>query len=199
MKKHHEGGLAWWLPPWGFYRGIEQFWHNDYAGTNWKEKINSDTKVVFYLIYSGVQKDRDELKYQKDVEQFRVNINNYPKGKIVILKRNASTYIAFLSSLDEDFINMISGDTIFYKKDFMSIKTNKLMDSVGTLADATVVKDFILGYQQMFGTEDTIINLPSGASKVLTSGWNLHMQFYKTYLMTYSMALNKFSIYLIFQ
>lgn len=168
-KKHNEGSLAWWMPLWGVYRGIEQFWHDDYANTNWNEKINSDTKIIFYIIYSGIQKDRDELKYQKDVNQFRRQIDSYPKKKILILKKNASTYIAFLHSLDEDFANMLSGDTLFYKKNFMSNRTNRLMDSVATLSDTTVVNDYILGYEHAFGKEDTILYLPSGASRILAS------------------------------
>src|SRR5436189_4904770 len=80
-KKHDEGSVSWWLPPWGVYRGIEQFWHNDYAGVDWNEKLHSDTKVIFYLIYTSTQKNRDELKLQNDLNQFRQQIKNYPKDK----------------------------------------------------------------------------------------------------------------------
>ena len=115
-KKHsaHEMNVCEWAFPVATYHGLEFFWHDDFAGVDWKGRNERDFKMItyFYIRYKG-----DSAKYQltKDIEEFSNDINKYPADKLNYLKSGAKEYILMTSQLEIDITkycqNYFQGDT----------------------------------------------------------------------------------------
>jgi hypothetical protein len=99
--KHDEGSVGWWIPPWGVYRGIEQFWHK-YPVIDWSKKHDGDVRSEIYLLTEGAYKDANLVEINKSTEEFADKIKDYPQKEKVYLETAARAYIEFSLSSSQD-------------------------------------------------------------------------------------------------
>ena len=97
--------------PFSVYRGVEMFWHKDYAGVDWKEKVKDDINTSISLL-SAVTQPYDLVNTKEQIENFSKQLSKYPQGK---RKEIASTVRAFLN-----FGNMWTRDLIIYLENYES-------------------------------------------------------------------------------
>lgn len=122
-----------WLQnsPLVIYRGIEYFWHDDYADVNWEERIKNDAGTIFtFLNLSNENSDIDNVKMQ--IENFSKKIKKYPPEKLNLLKVAAKQYIRFNKTLSNEMYNYIglilNGEDLSPSK--WGIKTKMIADSL---------------------------------------------------------------------
>lgn len=105
-----------WLQesPLVIYRGAEYFWHDDFAGVDWKERNQRDMKMISYL-FLRYNKDSGHYQLLKEVEEFSNDVTKYPPKKLTYLKSGAKEYILYMSQLSTDVknycTNYFKGDT----------------------------------------------------------------------------------------
>jgi hypothetical protein len=128
-KKHKDDPI--WLQdtPAVICRGVEFFWHDDFAGVDWNERIKDDIMIECRLIdYStGITNIND---IQMQTEEFSKRISTYPSKWKQELKNGASAYIRWNLSLKNDVINYATDIINGLNKQFdFSESTNKIYDS----------------------------------------------------------------------
>lgn len=129
FKKHGagDGFMGVMFFPWGIYRGAESLWHDDYADIDWDKRMETDMRISFYFLSNAGDGDRDQVKYNEDLEKFSARISNYPKDKKEYLKSGSRKCCQFIISSSKDVMKSMVD---YYKsKDHVFIwseNTNKL-------------------------------------------------------------------------
>ena len=114
FKKHKDDPS--WLQesPLAIYRGIEYFWHDDFAGVDWKERNQRDMKMVSYFFLKYLA-DSAKYKLLKEVDEFSNDIVKYPPKQLAYLKTGAKEYILMDLQISSDVkkycVNYFKGDT----------------------------------------------------------------------------------------
>lgn len=109
FKKHStmEGVVSIVAFPFGIYRGIEFFWHNDFDDVDWNKKLKNDTETSIYFLHEINNENFNQYDFNKDVEEFSNKIKKYPEDKREILIKNVKQYIGFLILIEKDIKNYI--------------------------------------------------------------------------------------------
>jgi hypothetical protein len=95
--------------PWGIYRGIEYFWHDDYANVDWDKKLASDINACINIVNNVENPNEDRSKTNETIEKLANKIKNYPEDKKIYVKGAVGTYIRYMkSSLEDILISMSS-------------------------------------------------------------------------------------------
>jgi hypothetical protein len=95
--------------PWAIYRGIEYWWHDDFADVNWKERISSDALQGIALIQTCAQQDANTYQLAKDLNEFASRVNKYPADRLKELKEKLKHYISYEISVSTDILNAVKG------------------------------------------------------------------------------------------
>ena len=113
---------------WMVYRGAEMFWHDDYAGVNWRDKVNDDAGTAIQLITSTNSLYKiDEVKKQSD--EFAEKISKYPNDKKDEIQKIVKDYLSFIKMVTSDFTSFINNFDA--NEDFhFSSKTEQKYDSL---------------------------------------------------------------------
>lgn len=78
------------------YRGVEYFWHDDFAGVDWNERLKADARSAFILMDAYTSNEKvDEIT--SEIESFSKKINKYPTEKLHYIQEAANTYLRFYS------------------------------------------------------------------------------------------------------
>lgn len=106
-----DGLISVFVPPYGWYRAIEYWWHNDYAGIKWNERLSSDFQVIISIINAVEEKDPQiQAKISKAVNDISSQFKEYPEDKRKTLKEGIWLYIEWQDSLSDDlhryFVNL---------------------------------------------------------------------------------------------
>lgn len=101
FKKHKDDPEWLQRSPLVVYRGIEYFWHDDFADVNWEQRIKSDASTVLNLIdLSAETQNIDDTKMQ--IEKFSQKISAYPNDKKERLKTAGRRYIKYVEYMAGD-------------------------------------------------------------------------------------------------
>ena len=90
------------LFPWAMYRGIEFWWHDDYAGVNWDQRLKTDMKSCVYFFEESNKDANNKYQLNEDLEKFSTKIRSYPKDKKQYLKNGCKIIISYDLSLTQD-------------------------------------------------------------------------------------------------
>lgn len=104
--KHDEPDMLRYSP-FSLYRGIEFFWHNDFAGVNWDERLKENGKASVFFLYTSLKESTNPHELNKNIEVFSKDIKNYPKDKLDLLKTVSKTYIGYEKTFGEDLLNAV--------------------------------------------------------------------------------------------
>lgn len=86
------------------YRGVEFFWHDDFAGVNWTDRIKDDVETATKLIdYSNTKESIDDIKMQ--TESFSNKISKYPIDKKRQIEQGVRLYINWYRNVKIDMEN----------------------------------------------------------------------------------------------
>ena len=131
FKKHGaaDGFIGAFIFPWGMYRGVESLWHDDFSGVDWEKKGKSDIRSCIYFLMRENSPDTDIPAFNKELEEFSISINKYPKDKIQFLEAGTREYSAFLESSLQSIISSLEKckHTSIYELE-LSENTNKIID-----------------------------------------------------------------------
>lgn len=94
-----DGIMSAFIPPWGIYRGVEQFWHKNGSDINWDKRMKSDYESLFYYLNES---EKVDVETQRSVESFSIEVSSYPKDKRDSLKQAADCYMLFMTGLFDD-------------------------------------------------------------------------------------------------
>jgi hypothetical protein len=110
FKKHGvaDGIIGTALFPWAMYRGIEFWWHDDYANVNWDKRLTNDVQTCIYFISSSNDENADKYQINENLEKFSDKIKNYPEDKKRFLHDATKNYILFSNSITKDIFNSLS-------------------------------------------------------------------------------------------
>lgn len=101
FKKHRDDPQWLQQTPLVMYRGVEYFWHDDFADVDWNERIKNDAATVIALIDQSSQSQNiDDTKMQ--IENFSKKISAYPRDKIERLKIAGIRFIKYLEYMASD-------------------------------------------------------------------------------------------------
>ena len=99
-----DGLISVFIPPYGWYRAIEYWWHDDYAGVKWDEKLSSDLQAIISIINAVEERDPQiQAKIPKAINDLSIYFKSYPKDKLEILKEGVWLYIEWNDSISNDF------------------------------------------------------------------------------------------------
>ncbi|MFH2108155.1 MAG: hypothetical protein ABII93_05740 [Chrysiogenia bacterium] len=129
--KHKDDSDLITYSPLVLYRGVEFFWHNDFAGVNWDEKLKDDGRYCIYLFHGSIDESVNPQELSKNSETFKKNINKYPKDKLDVLKSFSRLYfkyqLAMFSNIVAAFQTYLSfGEANLSHSGDMQIIENKL-------------------------------------------------------------------------
>lgn len=93
--KHKDDSELITYTPLAIYRGVEFFWHNDFAGVNWEERLKEDGKSCIHFLNQAIDKSINPHELNKNIEIFSKDINKYPKDKLEILKTVSKFFIEY--------------------------------------------------------------------------------------------------------
>ncbi len=116
-KKHsaNELNISMWIFPIATYHGLEFFWHNDFADVDWKDQNQRDMKMLGYF-FLRYENDSARYNLSKEIKEFSIDINKYPKAQLDYLKNGAKSYIFFMRHMSSDIenysLNYFHGDTL---------------------------------------------------------------------------------------
>lgn len=106
-KKHDDLILAAIIPPLSWYRAVEAFWHNDFAGVNWGIRLKEDAKACVYFLKASTEQTTDPHELNNGIEKFSKEIRAYPKDKLDTLKTHSKTFATLYMTLFGDFENAV--------------------------------------------------------------------------------------------
>lgn len=95
--------LSFVIPPYSWYRSIEFFWHDDFAGVDWPKRLRNDVKICIYFLNKASSNDVNANERTMEIENFSARIAKYPNERKEHLKEVARVYIRFMLSLMDDF------------------------------------------------------------------------------------------------
>jgi hypothetical protein len=78
--KHPDDSKAERFTPYAVYRGIEMFWHNDFPGVDWKQKISEDVSISIQLL-SAVTQPATMVEANQQLEHLANQLESYPASK----------------------------------------------------------------------------------------------------------------------
>ena len=105
--KKHKDDPSWLQDtPAVMYRGVEYFWHDDFAGVDWNERLESDVRTAIILMDNFSSKEKAD-ENAKQIEEFSKKIQAYPKDKFRYIKNASATYIRFTKTTTDDVTSYI--------------------------------------------------------------------------------------------
>lgn len=147
--KHKDGSLTIYVFPWGWYRGVEFFWHNDFAGVDWDKKLKNDTKSCIYFIDKAGNNDVNVNKLNSEMEEFSKLISKYPNEKKDYLKLASESYYKYALSLTQDMFEYIKRSE--YDKDIVaSSKTIELENELSKYLQKEDIELYSKGKNEYF-------------------------------------------------
>jgi hypothetical protein len=127
-KKHGRSDTAISLSffPWGIYRGVEYFWHDDYANVDWDKKVANDINSCTDIIIKIDSENADKSKINETLEKLSNKFEEYPKEKKNYIKEVVRIYINYIKYWRCDFLNSVTDfmDSGLYKH----IKSNNTIE-----------------------------------------------------------------------
>lgn len=116
------------IPPWGWYRGVESFWHKDKSTSDLD--LPNDMKMACELL--GDNNDtQDQSDINNKIEKFAIKIKKYPPYELLTIKNAASSYIRYnwyaASDLIEAYKRVSNGETVIFQE---SNNTKLVYDSL---------------------------------------------------------------------
>ena len=119
-RKHNDAVLAIFIPPLAWYRAVEAFWHNDFAGVNWEERLKDDAKACIFFMLSSAGQVNNPHELSRGIEEFSKEISKYPKEKKEILKTSSKLFykyqMALLDDLDYTIKHYVSNGEVHFIK-----------------------------------------------------------------------------------
>lgn len=111
VTKHSTGDviLTFAIPPLAWYRSLEFFWHDDFAGVDWNKRIKNDIKICIYFLSNMGSDEANLYKLSDDIEKFSKIIEEYPEKKKAYLKNASKIYINYQASVMNDFQQAFDG------------------------------------------------------------------------------------------
>ena len=64
--------------PIAWYHAAEYFWHDDFAGVDWDERLSSDYETTIYFLNQPYQTEMDTFRVNQDLEEFSTILQDYP-------------------------------------------------------------------------------------------------------------------------
>lgn len=192
-KKHNEGSLAWWIPPFGIYRGFEEFWHTDKTvkekiaedkSIDWDKRVVDDISTASTLILlSDDAKDMDEERME--IEKLSKKILQYPDDKKKKISDGVLCFLKYNLNAGED-VNAYIKDLIIDTSATLRFKSITTLE-YDSLANYYKMPEAV----QLKGAMDSIYKKSPFAEltkKQLRdvydksqSGLSSHLSIYKTY------------------
>ena len=91
--------------PWAMYRGVEYWWHDDYADVDWDKRLKTDMLNSVYFINEGNNSEANQFQLNEDIEKFSSKIKDYPSEKKQFLIDGTRKYIQYSQSMAKDMMN----------------------------------------------------------------------------------------------
>jgi|GEM_PF-5217153 len=129
--KHKDDSDLLRYTPMAIYRGIEFFWHDDFAGVNWEERLRDDALVCFNTLTKCYSENLDLDDFNTKVSEFSKRISKYPEEKKEPLKHVSQSYIKYANSFRKDIekaIQATSQESPFHLH--YSYRTQELEDQI---------------------------------------------------------------------
>jgi len=121
------GVIALFIPPVAWYRAVEYWWHDDFAGVDWDKRLEYDGQACIGLIGASCDNQKGEAveyvgKIGQAVDEFSKQISKYPNDKKEYLKKLSTDYILYIESLYSDLIDVIKTPSIGMRKSQITLK-----------------------------------------------------------------------------
>jgi hypothetical protein len=117
--------------PWALYRGIELYWHDDYADVDWEKRLETDTRSCIYFLQRSAALEGNQYEIGEDLEKFRKKIKKYPSEKFQNLKTTSRGFANLINSINMDILTALDNAVLSgYFKIELSEKTNRLEKSL---------------------------------------------------------------------
>lgn len=180
--KHKDEGNSYIYNPFlTIYRGIEIFWHDDFADVNWDIRLTSDCEYAINLINQYSDKNKNMEDFNKNLENFVEKIQKYPTGKFERIKGFTNLYIQYSYSFFDDLYNVIieypkSGTYIYIE----SSKTKKIKSEMSTYVSPelmNMLETQIKSYIEAMEKRILEFEVDELAEKLKTIGWQLKHYF----------------------
>lgn len=75
--KHSDSDMIRYSPI-AVYRGVEMFWHDDFRGVDWDQKLKSDAFVLFQFMTTTYPSEVAET-FSNELDNFGEKVRKYPK------------------------------------------------------------------------------------------------------------------------
>ena len=142
----HKDDPAWLQDsPLVLYRGAEFFWHDDFSGINWKQRIKDDVTTAMTLMSASLStRDVDATKSQ--IEDFSKKMSAYPDTRKIEVQRGAAMYVQLMGQFADDCLGF--ADRYEHSAKFeLSTKTEdlarRLTSTYGMIGDVVALKRVI--------------------------------------------------------
>jgi len=158
-KHPDDGSMAYYIPPFGWYRAIELWWHDDFADVDWKKRIDIDKKAIYYYLSNPI----NQTLHPQEYEALCKRIQSYPEKQKNYLKNFAKYNIEFDNSVKLDMISYIKENKIIRTQERMiSNKTKNLQEKVKYYFTREEYNEFQKGIEKGWKALDEVLeNYPS--------------------------------------
>ena len=126
--KHKDEGNIVRYSPFALYRGAEMFWHEDYAGVDWNEKINDDINTSIRLL-TAITLTYDILNTKEQISKFSEQLSKYPSDKRKQIANAVRRFLNFGNLWTRDLVSFLDKNESNSAFDFSS-KTKVEYDSL---------------------------------------------------------------------
>ena len=146
VTKHSTGDVIVTLaiPPFAWYRSLEFFWHDDFAGVDWNKRIKNDIKVCIYFLSNMGSDEANLYKLSDDIERFSKRIDEYPEKKKAYLKNASKIYINYQASVMNDFQRALDGylatGRLNFKTSQRTLKYERALKKIGLEEEIEVAR-----------------------------------------------------------
>lgn len=112
VKKHSAGDAvaSILIPPWGYYRGIEVFWHKDETAkdhVNWDKEMRTDLKVFSFLCNEKMN-GKTSVESIEALSNLTYRYTQYPEDKKKELLSHVRRYIEYVEMCQRDLMKHIN-------------------------------------------------------------------------------------------
>ena len=127
---HHSSGdaaLAFFVPPYAWYRSIESFYHTTESDDTSIQDLSEDMDLCVYFLNEGISGSVEPEQLYGEVKEYSKKINLYQKLRLRQLKDMVISYIMYQIAFDEALLESLEYSKTVDKFSFR--KTEKLDSS----------------------------------------------------------------------
>lgn len=140
-----QGFISVFIPPYAWYMTAESFfWHDDFPGVDWDERVGSDIRTGILLLSVSVDPEPSKAAaIDRSIEKFREITNTYPTEQKEKIRQAIRLYIEYWRSFYADTLLQAKAAILEGTRDFELKASPKTIEIENNLRKYRAIDDIL--------------------------------------------------------